>query len=84
MGLKSEENKNRAIELSVKYQLVTPFVGAVVLENQSQYDQFGLQAVDASTVPSIPEPEEIALIIVLLFMLIYIIKNKKFRKIHNV
>jgi hypothetical protein len=80
MGLLKELDINKAISLSATYQLVTPYVGAVVLENKSQYDQFNLKQVDASTVPSIPEPEEWALIIVIIIMLLYILKVKKFGK----
>ena len=46
-----------AMELAALYQLVTPVTGAVVLETAAQYRATGLQPVDATTVPSIPEPE---------------------------
>jgi len=49
-----------ASDLAAKYQLVTAVSGAVVLENQSQYEDAGLQPVDPSTVPSaVPEPASI-------------------------
>jgi hypothetical protein len=45
-----------AVELAGLYQLVTPVSGAVVLETKQQFQQAGLNPVDASTVPSVPEP----------------------------
>jgi len=49
--------------------LVTPVSGAVVLENQQQYEAAGLQPVGSMTVPSIPEPGTMALIALGLAML---------------
>lgn len=51
-----------AVALAAQYQLVTPVTGAVVLETQQQYRDAGLQPVDVSSVPTIPEPHEWALI----------------------
>jgi vault protein inter-alpha-trypsin-like protein/PEP-CTERM motif-containing protein len=45
-----------AVELAGLYQLVTPVSGAVVLETQQQFQQAGLNPVDASSVPTVPEP----------------------------
>jgi hypothetical protein len=45
-----------AVEVSARFQLVTRVSGAVVLENQAQYDRAGLQPADPATVPAIPEP----------------------------
>jgi hypothetical protein len=53
-----------AIMLATQYQLVTPVTGAVVLETEQQYQANGLQPVDAGTVPTIPEPEMVVLLIV--------------------
>ena len=53
-----------AIKLASKYQLVTPVTGAVVLETAQQYDAAGLTPVDPGSVPTIPEPEMIVLLIV--------------------
>ena len=55
---------DEAIELAVRYQLVTPVSGAVVLETAEQYRANGLEPVNAGTVPTIPEPEMVALLIV--------------------
>lgn len=55
---------DEATLLAVRYQLVTPVSGAVVLETAEQYQANGLQPVDAGTVPTIPEPGMIGLLIV--------------------
>jgi hypothetical protein len=66
-----------ALELAQRYQLVTPVSGAVVLETQQQYDAAGLQPVPEGTVPTIPEPEEWALIIIALGALAYAILRRR-------
>lgn len=53
-----------AVELSSVYQLVTPVSGAVVLESQAQFEAAGLDPVDAASVPSVPEPELVLLLLV--------------------
>ncbi len=65
------ESRKEATELAQKYHLVTPVSGAVVLETQQQYDAAGLQPVPEGSVPTIPEPEEWALMIVALMVLAY-------------
>lgn len=45
------------------FQLVTPASGAVVLENASQYAEAGLHPADPATVPGVPEPGTVALLI---------------------
>lgn len=53
-------------ELAARYQLVTPFSGAVVLETQEQYEEHGLTPVDgdaAPQIPSVPEPSSSLLIV---------------------
>ena len=59
---------HQAIELGTLYQLVTPVTGAVVLESAVQYAAADLHPVDPTTVPSIPEPTP--LILMLLGLLI--------------
>jgi len=39
---------------AAQHQLVTPYSGAVVLENQQQYERAGLKPVDAGSTPQIP------------------------------
>jgi hypothetical protein len=51
-----------AVEMAAQYQLVTPVTGAVVLENQAQFQEAGLTPADPATVPVIPEPSTWALL----------------------
>lgn len=51
-------------KLAARYQLVTPASGAVVLENRQQYEQTGLTPVDPATVPLVPEPGVVVLLLV--------------------
>lgn len=69
--LLSAGDEEKAIDVAVKNQLVTRVSGAVVLETQEQYDQFGLKPVDPNSVPTIPEPEEYLLFAVVALVLIY-------------
>jgi hypothetical protein len=55
--------REAAVELARRYQLVTPVSGAVVLETRAQFEQAGLQAVDSNSVPSVPEPGVIILLL---------------------
>ena len=61
---RDSELEDEAITLAARYQLVTPVTGAVVLETEQQYKANDLKPVDAGTVPTIPEPEMVALFIV--------------------
>jgi hypothetical protein len=65
--LLAEPGKNmseEAVKLAARYQLVTPVSGAVVLETSEQYEQAGLRPVDPGSVPTIPEPEVVLLLVV--------------------
>jgi hypothetical protein len=67
-----------AVDLAALYQLVTPVSGAVVLETQQQFQQAGLTPVDASTVPTVPEPSTWALLLIALLALwLYRRKQRK-------
>ena len=57
--LRTQRKIPEAAALAAAHQLVTPVSGAVVLENQAQYRQTGLQPVDPQSVPTIPEPATI-------------------------
>ncbi len=57
-------DREAALELAARFQLVTPLSGAVVLETEAQYAEAGLTPVDRVTVPGIPEPETLALLAV--------------------
>ena len=70
---------NAAVTLAARYQLVTPVTGAVVLETAEQYRAAGLEPVNAGTVPTIPEPEMVVLLIVAGAFMIWIM-YMKYRK----
>lgn len=53
---------DEAKELAVKYQLVTPISGAVVLETAQQYKDAGLNPADPRAVPVVPEPSTLILL----------------------
>ena len=60
-----------AIELAASYHLVTPVTGAVVLETQKQFEDAGLEPAEADSVPSIPEPEMVLLMVVAAIALLW-------------
>lgn len=72
--------QDEATKLAVKYQLVTPVSGAVVLETAEQYRAAGLKPVEAGTVPTVPEPEIVLLFIVVLAAFAFVILNKRRRR----
>ena len=65
-------HREAALALAAKYRLVTPVSGAVVLETRQQYEASGLTPANPSTVPTVPEPHEWALIIVALSVLTWL------------
>jgi len=54
--LAASRQREQAIDLAGRYQLVTPLSGAVVLENAQQFRDNNLQPAAPTTVPAIPEP----------------------------
>lgn len=64
LGARDAALNEAAITLAVRYQLVTPVSGAVVLETAEQYRAAGLKPVDAGTVPTIPEPETLSMLVI--------------------
>lgn len=75
--LTAGNDETKAVDLAVKNQLVTPVTGAVVLETQEQYDQFGLQPVNKNSVPTIPEPEFYLLLAVVLGVMVWLFVIRK-------
>jgi hypothetical protein len=73
--MKSKREVEQATKLAGLFQLVTPVSGAVVLETQQQYDQTGLKAVEAQTVPSIPEPS-IGALVLLGLILMHVVRRR--------
>jgi len=66
-------NRDAAVALAAKYQLVTPVSGAVVLETKQQYDESRLTPVEKGTVPTTPEPHEWALALIACAALLWLI-----------
>ncbi len=66
----AQENATKEISMASAYKLVTPLMGAVVLENDRQYQVAGLKVPDAQGIPTIPEPETWMLIMVVLLLLV--------------
>ena len=64
-----KDKQEQALAISTNYQLVTPVSGAVVLETAEQYEDNGLQPVDPATVPTIPEPEVWAMMIIVFIII---------------
>lgn len=64
--LVAQRRYDEATELAATYQIVTVASGAVVLENEAQYAEAGLEPVDPTTVPSVPEPELVVLVLLAL------------------
>jgi hypothetical protein len=77
LRLLADKKRDEAIKLAAAYHLVTPVTGAVVLETQEQYQRAGLQPVDANSVPTIPEPEMWALMIVVGIVLTWAVYRRK-------
>lgn len=64
-GGASGEARDRAILLAHRLNLITPVSGAVVLETDADYKNNDLPVPTAGDVPTIPEPEVWALLIIL-------------------
>ncbi|MCP5023049.1 MAG: hypothetical protein GY930_14915, partial [bacterium] len=62
-ALPNTSSRESGVKLALRHHLVTPRTGAVVLETQAQFDQHGLKPVTVDEVPSVPEPETIALLL---------------------
>lgn len=71
-------NIEQAQEIGIRMRLVTPVTGAVVLEQQSQYDEHGLDpGANEESIPAIPEPEEWVLIIVAALATVYLVCRRR-------
>jgi hypothetical protein len=62
------QRREEAVAVAARYQLVTPVSGAVVLESRQQFEQAGLQPAAPDTVPTVPEPGVVALLLVAALM----------------
>ncbi|HEU4509835.1 MAG TPA: VIT domain-containing protein, partial [Pyrinomonadaceae bacterium] len=79
LSTRDESLTEAATMLAVRYQLVTPVSGAVVLETAEQYKAAGLQPVDAGTVPTIPEPEMLILLVIMGIFMVWVVYQKNRR-----
>ncbi len=61
-----DDARDEAIDLAHRLNIITPVSGAVVLETEQDYDENGLPIPTSDEVPSVPEPHEWALIILLI------------------
>jgi len=71
-----QAGRDEAVKLAAGYHLVTPVTGAVVLENQQQYDEAKLKPADADSVPSIPEPETWALMLIAMGLALWVARRR--------
>jgi len=67
-ALRASKRVSEAIQLASNQQLVTPVTGAVVLETIEQYKEMGLTPVPVDTVPGIPEPSTMLLMLLGVFV----------------
>ena len=72
----NEANRDAAVALATEYRLVTPVSGAVVLETQQQYDESHLTPATKASVPTVPEPEEWALIILSALAFLWLMRQQ--------
>lgn len=75
LKLKPENYQDRAIEIAAAFQLVTAISGAVVLENASQYEDNDLVPVNPNSVPTIPEPEQWLLALIVFAMMLWMTRR---------
>jgi hypothetical protein len=80
MTSRDEKSLEDATQLAVAYQIVTPVSGAVVLETEEQYTAAGLQPVAPGTVPTIPEPEMVMLIVIVAAFLLWLLYRQHFMR----
>jgi hypothetical protein len=79
--LRTNPNANRvaAAALASRYQLVTPVTGAVVLETKQQYDESRLTPASPASVPTVPEPHEWMLILIVCAFLGWLVLRNRQR-----
>lgn len=65
------KEREKAIALAHRLNIVTPVSGAVVLETDAEYKRNGLAVPDSADVPTVPEPETWALIALVAALLLW-------------
>jgi hypothetical protein len=78
LGSRKTDGRTDAVALASRYRLVTAVSGAVVLQTTQQYAQNNLTPVAPGTVPTVPEPEEWALILVVCAAMSWLMVRKRF------
>jgi hypothetical protein len=76
--LLNANQRDTAVRLAGKYQLVTSVSGAVVLETKQQFEQAGLEPVNPDTVPTVPEPGAVLLLLLSAGLLLLLRLRKRF------
>ena len=61
---RSSGERQVATDLAIRYRLVTPLSGAGVLQTAAEEKAAGLEPGDPHQVPSVPEPQTLALLVV--------------------
>ena len=69
-------DREKAISLANTLNIITPVSGAVVLETNEDYQRNGLPVPSADKVPSVPEPHEWALILMVLGFGLYALRRR--------
>jgi dolichol kinase len=75
-GGSTGKEREQAIALAHRLNVVTPVSGAVVLERDDQYRANGLPVPGAADVPTVPEPGEWALIAIVLALLLWMWRRR--------
>jgi hypothetical protein len=73
-----QENRDAAVALAVRMQLVTALSGAVVLETQQQYDAAGLEPVNPGTTPKmVPDGGSTLLMLAASLSLLHLLTSRR-------
>jgi hypothetical protein len=70
-------DRERAIALARRLNIVTPVSGAVVLATDSEYQRNGLAVPGAADVPTVPEPETWALLLLVALALLWLARRRR-------
>jgi hypothetical protein len=73
---RSTSERTAATALAIRYRVVTPLSGAVVLETAEEEQAAGLEPGDPHRIPTVPEPATLALLAVVAAALIVAWRRK--------